>query len=134
MPKGLELSGSPDCNIDITFISTFYFPRMITKFNKPKPVYRNPIYLSREYKEMIDSGQVKNQSDLAQLKGISSARVTQILNLLNLNSLIIQKLEKLGDPLNLKIITERILRPYVNKSPKEQKALLNFLKLFKNDK
>ncbi len=65
---------------------------------------------------MIDSGETKNQSELAKLKGISRARVTQILNLLKLDSLIIQELEKLGDPLKSRIITERILRPHANKS------------------
>jgi DNA repair protein RadC len=81
---------------------------------------------------MLDSGEVKNQAELARIKGISRAKVTQILNLLKLDSLIIQELEKLGDPLKSKIITERMLRPYVNKSPQEQKALLNILKtLFK---
>jgi len=77
-------------------------------------------------------GEVKTQAELARIKGISRARVTQILNLLKLDSLIIQELEKLGDPLKSKIITEQMLRPYVNKSPQEQKALLNILKtLFK---
>ncbi|TFG90007.1 MAG: hypothetical protein E4G71_05935 [Candidatus Atribacteria bacterium] len=81
---------------------------------------------------MIDMSEVKTQAELARIKGISRARVTQMLNLLKLDSLIIQELEKLGDPLKSKIITERMLRPYVNKSPQEQKALLNILKtLFK---
>ena len=77
---------------------------------------------------MIDLGEAKNQAELAQFKDLSRARVTQILNLLKLNSLIIQELEKLGDPLKSRIITERMLRPYVNKSHKEQKELLNILK------
>ena len=81
---------------------------------------------------MINSGEVKNQAELAKLKGISRARVTQVLNLLKLNPLIIQELEKFGDPLKSKIIAERLLRPYVNKSFKEQKALLHTLRtLFK---
>ena len=42
----------------------------------PKKTYRNPIYLAREYKKMIDSGVVKNQAELARIKGISRARVT----------------------------------------------------------
>ena len=116
MLKGLLLSGSPDCNIDRTFPSTFYFPDITAKSNRSKPIYRNPIYLAREYKQMIDSGKVKNQAELARIKGISRARVTQILNLLKLDSLIIQELEKLGDPLKSRIITERILRPRANKS------------------
>lgn len=58
---------------------------------------------------MIESAEVKNQSELAKLKGISRARVTQIFNLLKLDSYIIQELEKLDDPLESKIITERML-------------------------
>jgi hypothetical protein len=77
---------------------------------------------------MIDNGQVKNQSGLARKLGISRVRIHQILSLLKLNSLIIQELEKFGDPLKSKIITERMLRPYFNKSQQEQKVLLNILK------
>ena len=77
---------------------------------------------------MIDSGEVKNLAELSRIKGISRTMVTQILNLLKLNPLIIRELKKLGDPLKVRIITERMLRPYVNKSQQEQKALLNILK------
>jgi len=121
------LSGSSDCNIDRTFTSTFYFPNQATKINQISRIYRNPIYIAREYKEMIDSGEVKNQVELARKFGISRARVTQILSILKLDSLIIQELEKLGDPINSRIIKERMLRPYVIKSPQEQKVLLNIL-------
>jgi len=110
------LSGSPDCNIDRTFTSTFYFPCKVTKVKQITHIYRNPIYLSKEYKQMIDNGQVKNQSDLARKLGISKVRIHQILNLLKLDSLLVQELEKLGDSLESKIITEWMLRPYVNKS------------------
>jgi hypothetical protein len=48
--------------------------------------------------------------------------------------LILQELEKLGDPLKAKIITGRMLRPYANKSLQEQTTLLNILKLFFLDK
>jgi hypothetical protein len=34
---------------------------------------------------MIDSGEVKNQTELARIKGISRARVTQISNLLKID-------------------------------------------------
>jgi len=81
---------------------------------------------------MIDSSKVKNQTELAKLKGISRARVTQILNILKLNPSIVQELEKLVDPLKARTITERMLRPYIGKSSKEQLELLNILKtLFK---
>ena len=128
MPKGWKLSGSPDCNIGRTFISTFHFPKKVTKANPITRIYRNPIYIAKEYKEMIDNSQVKNQSGLARKLGISRVRIHQILSLLKLDSLIIQELEKLGDPLKSKIITERKLRPYVNKSFREQKKLLYILK------
>ena len=65
---------------------------------------------------MIDNEQVKNQSDLARKFGVSRVRIHQILSLLKLDSLIIQELEKFGDPLKSKIITERMLRPYINKT------------------
>ena len=77
---------------------------------------------------MIDTGQVKNQSGLARKLGISRVRIHQILNLLKLDSLIVKELEKLGDPLKSRIITERMLRSYVNKSRQEQKELFNVLK------
>ena len=122
------MSSSPDCSIDRTFTSTFYFSHKVTKVNQIARIYRNPICLAKEYKRMIDNGQVKNQSGLARKLGISRVRIHQILSLLKLNSLIIQELEKFGDPLKSKIITERMLRPYFNKSQQEQKVLLNILK------
>jgi len=125
-------NGFPDCSIDRTFTSTFYFPHKVMKANQIARIYQNPICLAREYEEMIDNGQVKNQSDLARKLGISRVRICQILNLLKLDSLIVQELEKLGDPLKSKIITERMLRPHLNKSFRKQKELLYTLKtLFK---
>lgn len=128
IPKCWKLSGSQDCSIDRTFISTFYFPHKITKANQIVRIYRNPIYLAREYKRMIDNGQVRNQSELARKLGISRVCIHQILSLLKLDSLIIQELEKLGDPLKSKIVSERMMRPHVYKSQQEQKELLYILK------
>ena len=91
MSKGCLLSGSPNCSIDRTFTSIFYFSPKVKKFNQIIPKYQNPIYLAREYKCMIDNGQVKNQPALAKLKGVSRARVTQILNLLKLDKSFIKK-------------------------------------------
>jgi len=63
---------------------------------------------------MIDSGEAKNQVELARVKGISRARVTQILNLLKLDKNIIDNLEKIGDPMDRKIISERELRKTIH--------------------
>lgn len=108
--KDLEMSWLPDCSIDRTFASIFYFPNNATKANKIKRLYRNPIYLAKEYKKMIDRRQVKNQSDLARQLDISRARVTQILNLLKLDKNIILKIEQIGDPMHERIFSERKLR------------------------
>jgi len=110
MPKGLKLASSPDCNIDRTFVFKFYFQTVVKKSLTPKKTYKNPIYLAREYKNMIDSGEAKNQSELARIKGISRARVTQILNLLKLDKNIILKIEQIGDPMYERIFRERKLR------------------------
>ena len=114
----MELSGSPDCSIDRTFTSTFHFPHKVTKANQIARIYRNPIYLAREYKQMIDNGQVKNQSDLTRLKGVSRARITQLINILKLDKKIKTKIEKLGDPLPNRAISERQLRKIINKNKK----------------
>jgi len=116
MPRGWKLSGSPDCNIDRTFIYKFYFKTATKKTSSPKKTYRNPIYLAREYMKMIESSELKNQAELAKLKGISRARVTQILNLLKLDKSIIDNLEKLGDPMVKKVISERKLRKRINRN------------------
>ena len=59
---------------------------------------------------MIDFGEAKNQAELARIKGISRARVTQILNLLKFDKSIIDNLELIGDPMDRKVISEMELR------------------------
>ena len=110
------MSGSPDCNIGRTFIYKFYFKTVVGKPSSLKKTYRNPIYLAKEYEKMIDSGEVKNQAELARIKGLSRARVTQILNLLKLDKRIIDNLEQMGDPMERKVISERELRKIIHKN------------------
>ena len=109
------MSGSPDCNIDRTFIFKFYFQTAVKKSSSSRKTYTNPIYLAKEYKKMIDNGQAKNQAELARKLGISRARVTQILNLLKLDKSIINNLEQIGDPMDRKKISERGLRKIIYK-------------------
>ena len=84
------------------------------KINKIKRTYRNPIHLAKEYKKMIDSGKVKNQANLAKIKCISRARVTQILNLFKLDKNYINYLKQIGDPMDKKVISGRKLRKIIN--------------------
>jgi hypothetical protein len=86
---------------------------VVKKSSIHRKTYRNPIYLAKEYKEIIDSGKVKNQVKLARIKGISRARVTQILNLLKLDKSIIEKLKQIGDPMETKLISERKLHKII---------------------
>jgi DNA-binding transcriptional regulator LsrR (DeoR family) len=55
---------------------------------------------------------MKNQSDLARKLGVSRVRVSQVLSLLKSDVKIIEAIEKLGDPMPTRIITERMLREY----------------------
>jgi len=62
---------------------------------------------------MIDMGEVKTQAELARIKGITRARVTQILNLLKLDKRIIDKLEQIENTMDRKINSERKLRKII---------------------
>ena len=110
------MSSSPDCSIDRTFIYQFNIQPIIKKTSTPNKTYRNSIFLAKEYKKMINLGEAKNQAELARIKGISRARVTQILNLLKLDKSIIDNLEQIGDPMDRKVISERELRKIIHLS------------------
>jgi len=65
---------------------------------------------------MIDTGEAKTQAGLARIIGASRARVTQIINLLRLDKSVIDNLEKIGDPMDRKVISERELRKFIYQS------------------
>lgn len=106
---------------------TFQFPQEPPKPPKPHPTYRNPIFVAKRYAQMIESGEAKNETDLARKIGVSRVRVCQYVRLLSLDASLIRALEQLGDPLTERVITERHLRPYLHKTTKEQKNLLKHL-------
>jgi len=87
------------------------------------PNYRNPLYVAKEYARTIETGEAKNESDLARKMGLSRVRVNHFIRSLNLDVSIIQYIEKLGDPLTSQMITERMLRPYIL-NPKAKGYLL----------
>ena len=105
---------SPSCVINRTFKITFQYKDFIINEPKkkliPKKQYTNPIYLAKELKSKLDNGEYRSQSELSKHLGFSRARVTQILNLLNLNKSVLEKIESLGNPIDSQIITERKLR------------------------
>ena len=87
-----------------------------------KRQYRNPIYLAKEWRKAIDNGHYASFSELACHLKVSRARVTQIMNLLNLSPKVIEMISSLGDPLRHPIVTERKLRPLLGLSIKQQIA------------
>jgi hypothetical protein len=75
---------------------------------------------------MIDSGEAKNQTDLAQKLGISKVHVCRVLSLLKLNDELIYAVENIGNPMSTRIVTERMLRKCLS-SPKFYKSVLSRL-------
>ncbi len=76
---------------------------------------------------MIEYGEVKNESELARKLGISRVHVNHFIRLLELNPVVIDAIEKLGDPLTKRIITERKLRPYLSYPIYKQQKILTLL-------
>ena len=68
---------------------------------------------------MTESGEAKSETDLARKMGIPRVRGCQYVRLLSLDDSIVKALEQLGDPMSEQVISERHLRPYLAKPPKE---------------
>lgn len=119
-------SPSPNWIIDRTFTLIFFFQPKPQNKEKLIRCYRNPVFIAKEYKRMIEIGEIKNQSDLASKLGVSRVRVSQVLSLLKLDENIKKAVEKLGDPITSRIITERMLRSCI-KHPEMCNTLLSRL-------
>ena len=119
---------SPDKSIGRTFRVVFDLPpaRRGEKAAKRKPsrTYRNPVFLAREWKKMLESGEYASQADLARDLGVSRVRVTQILRLLRLAPEVLENVTGLGDPLISPTVTERKIRPIVNLQAEKQELRL----------
>ena len=73
-----------------------------------KKTYRNPIILAREMSLVMEMEEL-TRADLARKLGLSRARVTQMLNLLELPEILILEIEEMGDYWNKQLVTERQL-------------------------
>ena len=124
------LSPSPICDIDRTFTHIFFLKPKNTTAKTVNHFYSNPICLANQYKHLIDSGEVKNQTDLALKLGVSKVRVCNVLSLLKLNGELVEAVEKIGDPMPSRIVSIRMLRECL-KSPDVYKSLLSLLNNFK---
>lgn len=81
-----------------------------------------------EYQKMLSMGVAKNKAEIARIEGISRARVTQILNLINLAPEIRNYLKFTADQNDLNTLTERQLRK-IAKIKNHQLQIEKFQKL-----
>ena len=102
----------------------WYVKTVRVSTSKTKEVHRNPVALALEWRQALYSGRYSSQADLARKKGISRARVTQILQLLKLGPGAKEVITALGDPLTSHVITERSLRPIVRLTPSKQLMII----------
>ncbi|MCD4652905.1 helix-turn-helix domain-containing protein [bacterium] len=77
--------------------------------DKPKKLYRNPVFVAEEWqKRMKKLGLTR--AELARELGVSKARVSQMLNILKLPEIVLVKAKCHGDPMEKRLVTERMLR------------------------
>ena len=85
---------------------------------KPKPpkVPRTPqivefLRKAIEWQALLESGEAKNQSDIARREGVSRVRVCQVMCMLRLAPEIQQHILAMPETIRRPVITERVLRP-----------------------
>jgi hypothetical protein len=100
---------------------------------KPPKVPRTPLVVgllrkALEWQALLESGDIANQSSIAQQEGITRARVTQVMALLRLAPEIQDHILSLPDMDHRPAITERALRPIAH-IPNLREQLVQFRKL-----
>jgi hypothetical protein len=118
------MHGSPSKLKDRTFRATFHFlddgKLQRANVRRVPRLYRNPVILAQAWQQAITSGEYHTRAEFARRQGISRARVTQVLNLMNLAPDVLDTIAALSDPLCSRTITERVLRSLVRRSEDEQ--------------
>jgi hypothetical protein len=69
--------------------------------------------LAIKFEAMVERGEVRDYADLARLGYVTRARITQIMNLLNLAPDIQEEIIGMGRPTNENVVTERHVRSVV---------------------
>jgi hypothetical protein len=90
--------------------------------DEPERICISPLQEARRYARTLEGDpSVTTRADLAREMGVSRARVTQITNLLRLDSEVQEKLLKLEDQGAIRFFSERRLRPLIQiEDPKRQ--------------
>ena len=74
---------------------------------------QHPIRLALEWQQVLASDPHLNMANIAETRGFSRARVTQVMNLLRLPEKVRAAILALDDPKQVRSLTERKLRPIV---------------------
>ena len=97
---------APDFTIIINLPATVSEP-------KPRKVFRNPVVVAHEFAEELKRDGI-SRAELARRHGMSRARVTQWLSLLDLPRLEIERVLAMGDYWERRLVTERGLRNHTS--------------------
>jgi len=87
-------------------------PRLVSPRKRRRP---NPVSIAREWRRTMEE-RGESRAELARRLGVTRARVTQVLKVLDLDPVVLACVERNPDPR----ITERALRSIVHRSPHEQ--------------
>jgi predicted XRE-type DNA-binding protein len=101
-------SGSGRTHFNTSYPFVYLAPSLVPNRGKPR-FYRNPLVLAMELKTELKRDGV-TQAELARRHGMTRARVTQWLSLLELPRQEIEKLLAMGDYWERRLVTERGLR------------------------
>ena len=101
-------------------------PRPRGKHKPPKePKTPRVVELLRkaiEWRRQLETGEVRNQAEIARREGIARARVTQIMGMLRLGSEIQERILSMPNAVRRPPFSERVLRPIETMSdPREQR-------------
>lgn len=94
---------------------------------KPAERYRNTIVLGKEWQRALGEQAALSWAQLARKLGVSRARVTQVLGLLNIAPEVMEAIAALRDPLPRPFVSVRMLRPFLELSHAEQLRALEDL-------
>lgn len=98
-----------------------------SKVKKKSPPGPHPLQIAKKFQNQLDAGSV-NKAELARKHGMSRARVTQIMNLLKIESKIKEEILNMSQP-EQRYFTERKLRKIARlSSPKKQLQAFDRLK------
>ncbi len=73
----------------------------------------HPLKKALEWQAMLSANPDLNRADIARINGISRARVTQVMKLLELDSTILEYVKNLSEPREMRFFSVRRLRSVV---------------------